>query len=87
MCEKDTKSMSEIHQHLTEVFRRALRCDPPEGNFKVSDLAEWDSLTHIKLVMELEMAFEITIGPDDIPGLYSDYDTVCAYVERAASDA
>lgn len=66
---------------LLQVFSRALRCKLEKSNFSVKDIAAWDSLTHIKLVMELEREFLITISPDEIPGLYSDFETVLRFVE------
>jgi acyl carrier protein len=65
---------------LRKVFAKALRCEIPAGNFVVSDLGEWDSLTHIKLVIELESKFGLNITPGVIPVLYSDFETVKSFV-------
>ena len=65
---------------LLSVFRRVLRCELADANFAAEDVPQWDSLSHIKLVMELESEFGISIGPDDIPALYSDYHTVEQFV-------
>lgn len=77
--------MSEKNEKLLAVFRRALRCDFPGTDFSTDDVEQWDSLTHIKLIMELEMAYGITIGPDDIPELYTDFNTVADYIAKSAS--
>jgi len=69
-----------VNEKLQSVFRRVFRCETGPSNFSVSDLREWDSLTHIKLIMELELAFGITIGPEDILMLFSDSDTIKQYV-------
>jgi acyl carrier protein len=70
----------DIEQQLVAVFHRALRTDAGRPELVAGDLSAWDSLTHIKLIMELETSFGITIGPDDIPTLYKDFDTVATYV-------
>ena len=69
------------NDQLLTVFRRAFRREFVNCEFGVTDVEEWDSLTHIKLVMELESEFGISIGPDDIPPLYSSFQTVKDYVE------
>ena len=76
--------MTDKTEKLLGVFRRALRCELPGRDFSPDDLEQWDSLTHIKLIMELEMAYGISIGPDDIPDLYSSFQAVAAYIERSA---
>ncbi len=75
--------MNELETKLKDDFHLALRCNNPAQEIAVESLEAWDSLTHIKLVMELEMAFGISIGPDDIPELYKDFDTVAAYLQGA----
>ena len=44
-------------------------------------LEEWDSLRHVELVFELEENFDVSVSPDDIAALYSDSDTIIAYLE------
>ena len=45
-------------------------------------MPSWDSLRHVELVFELEEAFGIDIAQADIAGLYSDTDTVLAYLRE-----
>lgn len=78
--------MTEFEEKLLQVFHRALRCNAPASELAVETLQAWDSLTHIKLVMELEMAFGITIGPDEIPTLYKDFATVADHVRGATGN-
>ena len=74
--------MTDETEKLLGVFKRALRCELPGTDFGTDDLEKWDSMTHIKLIMELEMAYGPTIGPDDIPPLYSNFSTVAAYIKE-----
>jgi acyl carrier protein len=67
-------------ERLLAVFRRVFRRDLNAQTLGVGDLEEWDSLSHIKLVIELERDFEIAIDPDDIPALFSNFETVREYV-------
>jgi len=67
---------------LRRVFQRVFRREFSGSNAAVADVPGWDSLTHIKLVMELEREFGISIEPDEIPPLYSDFETVRRFVER-----
>jgi len=70
-----------IDEQLTAVFSNAFRTRIADTDFQVSDIPQWDSLTHIKLIIELESAFLISIGPDDIKPLYSDYQTVKTFIQ------
>ena len=70
---------------LRRVFQRVFRREFDGSNAAVADVPGWDSLTHIKLVMELEREFGISIEPDEIPPLYSDFDTVRQFVARKRS--
>jgi acyl carrier protein len=62
---------------FSSVFGRTI--DGPRVS--VNDLEEWDSLSHIKLMIELEQQFSIQIDPEAIASLYSDTDTILAYLE------
>lgn len=75
-----------IDEQLTSVFSKVFRTRITDTDFQVADIQQWDSLTHIKLVIELESLFFITIGPDDIKPLYSDYQTVKNYIESRLED-
>jgi len=60
-----------------ERLRRAVVAALRIGNeryrpdLKLGDLEEWDSLGHLELVAEVESAFGISFGVDEIPTLDS----------------
>ena len=66
-------------------FSRALGRPITPGCYAVADLPEWDSLRHVELVFELEESFGVSIPPDTIAALFSDTDTVLAYLHANTS--
>ena len=62
------------------LFARVLGRPVEPGRYAPADLAAWDSLRHVELVFELEEAFGLSIAQEDIASLYSDTDTVLAYL-------
>jgi acyl carrier protein len=62
------------------ILSRVLGRPIQPGRYVVADLPEWDSLRHVELVFELEESFGVSIPPADIAALFSDTDTVLAYL-------
>ena len=71
---------SEIEKKFWRVFTRTLGVEAGPQNVAVGDLEEWDSLRHVELVFELEETFDLSVSPDEIAELYSDSDTIIAYL-------
>lgn len=76
---------SSIDTKFWRVLSRAMGRPVPPGRYTVADLAEWDSLRHIELVFELEESFGVTIPPAAIADLFSDTDSVLAYLDANAA--
>jgi len=55
-------------QKLKQAFAEALSIPADEVNEDLSyqGIAEWDSVSHLFLVKEIEAAFDLTIAIDDI---------------------
>ncbi len=53
---------------LKEIFAKVFLIDENEVNDKLSrkDLEEWDSMGHLMLITEIESAFGVFIGDEDI---------------------
>jgi len=47
---------------MTHVFK----LEEIQDNVSRKDCAEWDSLNHLNLVVELESSFNVTIEPEEI---------------------
>lgn len=62
------------------AFARAMGRAVEPGRYEVAQLPEWDSLRHVELVFELEEKFRIDIPPDAIADLYSNTDTILAFL-------
>lgn len=74
-----------IDTKFWRVLSRAMGRPVPPGRYTVADLPEWDSLRHIELVFELEESFGVTIPPAAIADLFSDTDSVLAYLDANAA--
>jgi acyl carrier protein len=72
---------------LRAVFTAAFGHEPPPGNFARTDLEEWDSLGHVKLVLQLETDLGIRVDPAEILALHVDFDTVAGYVTAHRPEA
>ncbi len=80
------KQPIEIEKITRKVFNRVLRKKFECGNIKAKETEEWDSLTHIELIMALEEEFEIEINPDSIAALFSDFDTILKFLNETLRD-
>ncbi|MEE9543365.1 MAG: acyl carrier protein [Thermodesulfobacteriota bacterium] len=72
----------DFEDRLRSVFKRVFRTEVGSGGATVEEIEEWDSLTHIKLVMELESEFDINIEPDEILPLYSNFSTISDFLKK-----
>jgi len=60
--------MDELYIKMTEVFREVF--DDPEieltPEMTADDIEEWDSMTHINLIMMVEMRFDIEFSQKEV---------------------
>ena len=76
-----------LEENLKFVFRKVFRRNFKSNTITVREVEEWDSLSHIKLVMELEMTYGLDIDPDEISSLYSDFSTVLVFLKEKGVEA
>lgn len=72
--------MPMIDADFWRVFSRAMGRAVAPGSYTPAQLPEWDSLRHVEMIFELEDSFKIQIPPDAIADLFSDTDTVLAFL-------
>jgi acyl carrier protein len=64
-------TLVEIHQQLTSIFRDVF--DEPlleiTDATTAADVEEWDSLAHIRLIVEVEKQFSIVLTIKDVKAL------------------
>lgn len=68
------------------VFCRTMGRTFAPGSYTQAQVGEWDSLRHVELMFELEEQFRVEIAPGTIVELFSDTDTILAFL-RAQSAA
>ncbi len=70
----------DTRERLLQTFEDILgeRVEPEQLN---SDLAAWDSLAHLNLILALEEEFEVEIPPEDFLQLHSNIHTIQEYLE------
>jgi acyl carrier protein len=62
---------TEIYRHLTTVFHEVFDDDDivARPELTASDVEEWDSLRHIRLILSVEKAFQIRFSASEISDL------------------
>lgn len=62
--------MDDVYKKLTEIFREVF--DDPEIDLTpettADDIEEWDSLTHINLILMVELRFNIEFTQKEVMG-------------------
>jgi acyl carrier protein len=74
-----------IYKHLSEIFREVFEDGFTEVTPKLSakDIDEWDSLTHIRLMLSVEKVFKIKFSTSEIGKLENVGDLVALIQARA----
>ena len=81
---KDEVKEAEILIELTDVFKNAMGENIVINiTTQKSQLAEWDSLNHLKLIVELENRYNIGFSMDDIENLQSVKQIVSRLIKKS----
>ena len=72
----DMKTSEQILERVRQCMKRALELDEEEvrdivRNSTAADLEKWDSLSHLRLIMELEESFGIAFDDEQVGQLAS----------------
>ncbi|MEW5774306.1 MAG: hypothetical protein AB1916_12370 [Thermodesulfobacteriota bacterium] len=79
------KPSDDLEGRVLLIFGRVFRRTFNGGPIRAKEIEEWDSLSHIHLVMALELEFGLDIDPDSVGRLYSDSEAVLDYLRTALS--
>lgn len=77
-----TVSVGNLEERLLVTFKRVFRRQFAVERIRVDEVEEWDSLSHIRLVMELESEFGIEIEASSIAKLYSNFDSIVSFLRE-----
>jgi hypothetical protein len=69
------------------IFARTLGRTFEPGRHEQPQIPEWDSLRHVELIFEIEEKFGIEIPPQCVAELFSDTDTIIAYLRARVAAA
>lgn len=75
-------TVDNIDSRLIATFERTFHIKFNGRQISVKEIEEWDSLTHIKLIIAIESEFGIEIEPDFISLLYSDFETIFVFLKK-----
>ena len=75
--------MSNVVERCTEIFARVMEVDPSIVNADTNpeNLPEWDSLSHVQLILELEKELSVSIPPDEAVEIM-DFKMICDSIEN-----
>lgn len=80
-------SETAIYATLTEVFRDVFDDEEltPTATMTADDVEEWDSLSHIRLMLSVEKAFGVRFSTVELGGLKSIGDLVALVQSKLAA--
>ena len=76
---------NDVHARLTEIFSDVMDIDNPvlaEGT-TANDIEEWDSLSHVRLIVAVERRFKIKFNNAEIENMKCVGDLLTAIVAKA----
>jgi acyl carrier protein len=86
---KQQATAPEIYQELTAIFRDIL--DDPELTLRpeltAADVYGWDSLTHVRLVLAVEKAFQVNFSASEVARLKNVGEFVDLILSKLQSNA
>ncbi len=71
-----------VKHKLHKIFCSVFGLSGFETNVGVDDLEQWDSMNHIRLILEMEKEFHIKINTKNSIKLYSNFENILNYLVR-----
>ena len=69
-----------LEAEFWRIFGRLMGYPVEPGHYQQAQISQWDSLRHVELIFELEEEFRVEIAPQAIVELFSDTDTILAFL-------
>lgn len=65
---RDGAVHSDLHRKVVSILSEVLQVDidPTIEDISRNEVATWDSINHLRLVLELEEAFQIALSDDEV---------------------
>lgn len=73
-----------MENKILEIMRLVFHTDTIDETCSQQSCAKWDSMNHLNLVVELEMAFGVSLEPEEI-ALMRSYDDVLRIIKNKLS--
>ena len=79
--------MSSHRERCAAIVADVMEVDASEINDESSPdtIDQWDSLSHVQLVLQLEKAFGIKISPEEGIEHFTDFKSVVDYIDQKAA--
>lgn len=76
--------MSAVNERCAQVMAQVMKIDPSDVGDDASPetLDQWDSLSHVQLVLALEKEFDIKISPEEGIEHFVDFKSICEYISE-----
>ena len=71
-----------IKDKLETIFRQSFEIDKFTEDLSIENVAGWDSMAHVGLILALQKEFNVSISPSDAINLTSVKDIVCYLMNR-----
>ena len=77
-----------LHRQMVDIFADIfqLELDPATRDIERREIEQWDSVSHLRLVLEMEQVFDVTLSDDDVLGIASLRDAETVLVRHGVSD-
>ena len=76
-----------IEDRFWTLFEGAMGRKFERKNYDVASVEEWDSLTHVELIFELESEFGVQFAQHEVADYYSDTYNIIDYLKQVTTES